>query len=84
MSSEYEWMRLPGLFRWDEVCDVFATEALPDHEWRFHVQLAPPSSTRSDALYVVHASSTRVRPFTRRHKVGARDARETPAGDPPR
>ncbi len=53
--DESEWVRLPGLFRWDEVCEVFAVEAGLDRDWRFLVQLAPESSSM-DLLYVVHAA----------------------------
>ena len=55
MLEESDWVRLPGLFRWDEICEVFATEATPDHEWHFLVR----SATEPDAaerLYVVHAA----------------------------
>jgi len=78
--DEDEWVRLPGLFRWDEVCDVFATEAVPDHEWRFLVQLAPPCAQRSEPLYIVLATSRPVRQPPPRRKISAqRDAQETPA-----
>ncbi|HEX4339096.1 MAG TPA: hypothetical protein VH062_24480 [Polyangiaceae bacterium] len=55
MLEESEWVRLPGLFRWDEICEVFATEATPDREWHFlvHAASAPGAAER---LYVVHAA----------------------------
>ena len=65
-SVQDDWVRLPGLFRWDEVCDVFAMEAVPEHEWRFLVQLAPPSATGLEPLYVVHATDNPVRRSPRR------------------
>ena len=77
--DEAEWVRLPGLFRWDEVCDVFATEAVPDHEWRFLVQLAPPCALRSEPLYVVLATSSPLRTSPPRRKMRTqREAPETP------
>ena len=81
-SHEDEWVRLPGLFRWDEVCDVFATEAVPDHEWRFLVQVAPPMADRSEPLYTVHATTSPVRRASRRRIGPQRDAPEMPARDP--
>jgi len=84
-SDEDEWVRLPGLFRWDEVCDVFASEAVPDHEWRFLVQLAPPCAQLSEPLYVVLATSSPVRPSPPRRKMNTlRDARESSVREPPR
>jgi len=83
-SDEYEWVRLPGLFRWDEVCDVFAVEAVPDHEWRFLVQVALPSATRSEPLYVVHATNKPAHRTLRRNRGAQRDAPEMPARDPSR
>jgi hypothetical protein len=86
-SVQDEWVRLPGLFRWDEVCDVFAMEAVPDHEWRFLVQLAPPGVTRLEPLYVVHATDNPVRRAPRR-KLAAPVQRdvlpEMPVRDPSR
>ncbi|HEX3594231.1 MAG TPA: hypothetical protein VHU80_03990 [Polyangiaceae bacterium] len=55
MLEESEWVRLPGLFRWDEICEVFATEAMPDREWHFLVHAASGSSA-AERLYVVHAA----------------------------
>jgi len=83
-SVQDEWVRLPGLFRWDEVCDVFAMEAVPDQEWRFLVQLAPPGVTRLEPLYVVHATNNPVRRATRRKLGVHRDVPEMPARDPSR
>jgi len=55
MLEESEWVRLPGLFRWEEICEVFAAEATPDHEWHFFVRAASePEAT--ERLYVVHAA----------------------------
>jgi hypothetical protein len=55
MLEESEWVRLPGLFRWDEICEVFATEATPDHEWHFLVRAASEPDA-AERLYVVHAA----------------------------
>ncbi len=56
MSDSGEWVRLPGLFPWGEVCDLFADEAGHDDAWRFTVVL---DSVGADdiALYVVHAAA---------------------------
>jgi hypothetical protein len=51
-----EWVRLPGLFRWREVCAVFADGAGHDDEWRFLVSLQVPERDGSEALYAVHAA----------------------------
>jgi hypothetical protein len=83
-AVEDEWMRLPGLFRWDEVCDVFAIEAHPDHEWRFFVRLAAPSPARAEPLYVVHAAINRVRRLKPRRNRSAHDLLESPVREPPR
>ena len=83
-SDDYEWVRLPGLFRWDEVCDVFAVEAVPDHEWRFLVQVAQSSTTRSEPLYVVHATNWPAHRTPRRKLAAQRDAPEMLARDPSR
>lgn len=53
--EESDWVRLPGLFRWDEICEVFATEATPEHEWHFLVRAAKEQPTE-ERLYVVHAA----------------------------
>jgi hypothetical protein len=55
MTEESEWVRLPGLFRWDEICEVFAAEAMPDREWHFWVRVAPQPEG-PELLYVVHAA----------------------------
>jgi hypothetical protein len=55
MLEESEWVRLPGLFRWDEICDVFASEATPDREWHFIVKLANEPDG-PELLYVIHAA----------------------------
>jgi hypothetical protein len=55
MLEQSEWVRLPGLFRWDEICDVFATEATPDREWHFVVKLASEPDG-PELLYVIHAA----------------------------
>ncbi len=54
--EETEWVRLPGLFRWQEVCEVFAATAGCDDDWRFAVRLAIRQS-KTEALYVVFAAS---------------------------
>lgn len=54
MLEQSEWVRLPGLFRWNEICEVFAAEATPDREWHFHVRAAPQPEA-PELLYVVHA-----------------------------
>jgi hypothetical protein len=55
-----EWVRLPGLFRWEEVCDVFARHAGIDDHWRFEVRkVTGPSS--SAALFIVYAAPSDVR-----------------------
>ncbi len=47
-------LRLPGLFRWAEVCDVFLGTASEDEEFRF---VAKPHSVTAEleVLYVVEA-----------------------------
>ena len=55
MMQESDWVRLPGLFRWDEICEVFAAEATPDREWHFLVRVAPEPEG-PELLYVVHAA----------------------------
>ena len=55
MSKERDWVRLPGLFRWDEICDVFASEATPDRDWHFVVKLAS-APDGPELLYVIHAA----------------------------
>jgi len=56
-----EWIRLPGLFRWKEVCDVFASQAGHDEEWRFSVQQVVAQSESSEPLYAVQAAPRRQR-----------------------
>ncbi len=55
MLEESEWVRLPGLFKWEEICEVFATEATPDHEWHFLVRAASEPDA-AERLYTVHAA----------------------------
>lgn len=55
MGASGEWIRLPGLFLWDEVCDLFAEEAGRDDTWRFAVLLDAVGADDAP-LYVVHAA----------------------------
>lgn len=61
LSGEFlasvEWIRLPGLFHWKEVCDV-TRQIQEDDEWCFavrQVSLGP----YSEALFVVDAGTRR-------------------------
>lgn len=55
MSDDHvELVRLPGLFRWREVCDVFDQESGRDVEWRFEVRRTSGDDV-AEALYTVYA-----------------------------
>ncbi len=49
-----EWVNLPGLFSWEEVCVLFSNETGHDDGWRFHVHRA--SSGDATPLYAVRAA----------------------------
>ncbi|HVU03632.1 MAG TPA: hypothetical protein VHE30_17860 [Polyangiaceae bacterium] len=55
-SERDEWVRLPGLFRWEEVSEVFALASGFDDEWQFDVRAVP--SDGEETLYVVRAALT--------------------------
>jgi hypothetical protein len=61
-ENDGERLRLPGLFRWSEVCDVFLGAPGAREEWRFVVK---PHSVTADLelLYVVEG----VPPSPRQH-----------------
>jgi hypothetical protein len=50
-----EWVRLPGLFRWAEVCDV-ARGIQRDDEWCFAVRFVSVGP-HAEPLYVVEAGA---------------------------
>lgn len=54
-ENDGERLRLPGLFRWTEVCDVFLSGAGDEERWRFIVK---PHSVTADLelLYVVEGA----------------------------
>jgi hypothetical protein len=49
-----ERIRLPGLFLWTEVCDVFEAESGQDGEWHLEV-LRSSNGADDEALYTVYA-----------------------------
>jgi hypothetical protein len=52
-----ERIRLPGLFRWPEVCEVFESESGHDGEW--HLEVRHTSNGAADEpLYSVYAWRT--------------------------
>ena len=67
-----EWLRLPGLFRWSEVCDLFWDAAseddwrfvvrvhsvTPEHEHLYTVELAPPGASPARARPIRRARSS--------------------------
>ena len=52
-----DWVRLPGLFRWSEVCDL-ARDIQQNDEWCFAVRLVSVGP-HAEPLYVVDAGSRR-------------------------
>jgi hypothetical protein len=52
-KDDVDWVRLPGLFHWTEVCDL-AREIQQDDEWCFAVRLVSVGPI-SEPLYVVDA-----------------------------
>jgi len=50
-----EWLRLPGLFSWDEVYALFRAEAGHGDGWRFSVRRAS-TDDRAEPLYTVLAA----------------------------
>jgi hypothetical protein len=61
LDDQFERVRLPGLFRWQEVCDVFDLEAGHDGEWHFEVRRTSDESAQ-EALYVVYAVAPKPAP----------------------
>lgn len=57
--EESEWMRLPGVFRWSEVRDVFLLHAGWDDAWRFVVK-ADSATSEFGLLYAVYTRNTSV------------------------
>ncbi len=55
MKRDDEWIRLPGLFLWSEVCELFDAES---KDWRF-VAKAHSASAGEEPLYVVLMASPR-------------------------
>lgn len=55
--ASVEWVRLPGLFRWREVCDV-ARQIQEEDEWCFAVRQVSVGP-HSEPLYVVDAGTRR-------------------------
>ena len=51
--SHADWIRLPGLFRWSEVCDVALAEAGLHDRWRFVVRVHSLTPDL-EPLYTVH------------------------------
>lgn len=49
-----ERIRLPGLFRWAEVCDVFDSESGRNDEWHLEVRLTATGNA-GEPLYTVYA-----------------------------
>ena len=60
-EDETDRVRLPGLFRWEEVCDVFRAESGHDDRWHFEVQAASEHLDGGESLYIVHATQCRAR-----------------------
>ena len=60
MLGYIQWVRLPGLFRWSEVCDVARDIQEEDEEWCFAVRLVS-IGPHAEPLYVVDAGSRRRR-----------------------
>jgi hypothetical protein len=58
-EDETNRVRLPGLFRWEEVCDVFRVESGHDDQWHFEVQQASEHLGGGESLYIVHATEGR-------------------------
>jgi hypothetical protein len=60
MSSDHTvWIRLPGLFRWNEIREIFDAETGHDSEWRFTIRAVAVRA--EETLYVVFAAESRGR-----------------------
>jgi len=60
MSSDHTvWIRLPGLFRWNEISEIFDAETGHDSEWRFAIRAV--AIRAEETLYVVFAAESRGR-----------------------
>jgi len=50
-----EWVRLPGLFSWDEVRALFSSDLCHGEGWRFSARLWSDDPA-AEPLYVIHAT----------------------------
>src|SRR5437773_10462450 len=69
-ENQDDWVRLPGLFRWEEVSDVFQADTGYDDQWHFDVRLVSERSHEGETLYTVRAAHGRAR--SDRNPSGAR------------
>jgi hypothetical protein len=74
MSTDHTvWIRLPGLFRWNEISEIFDAETGRDSEWRFAIRAVAVRG--EETLYVVFAAESRARGSTKKaSRVTAIDA----------
>jgi hypothetical protein len=60
-GSNLDWVLLPGLFSWDEVCALFSADAGRSDGWRFSVRRASPDGLPHPLYTVLAAPPSRKR-----------------------